>query len=374
MKILLFCIVLLVFSTCHGDIKKNMSVVEGIKVAYVDSLLPGSSYLADFQILSFSSQNEDALFIGADRLLMADNRMFIVDRLGNKVLAFDEKGNFISSTSRLTGEGPQNYIRMIDATVDNDRKQIYVHCDAPYCIMILDMDLNLIEKISLDFYMHEMVSDGNWLYGICHKENGNQGYELIALDKENLTASPLVLLETNWMIPAVRGMGKSMTAYDNGINVCLPFDHTIYQISDKEIIRSYGIDFGEKGLERTKVENMSERDFFDYIWWIKDIYGSDSNLVFGCNARETFVLDTHTDVCKGYESTYMDMTLYSTTNTFPVQGIGNAFGYVWKSMAIMDFKENASEETLSNLSPEVRTLIQEYDEEDNPLIFLCKMK
>lgn len=374
MKILLFCIVLFAFSACHGNIKKDMSAEEDIKVAYVDSLLYASSYLADFQVLSFSSKNEDALFIGVDRLLMAENRMFIMDRLGNKVLAFDEEGYFISSTSRLIGDGPQNYIRVIDATVDNDRKQIYVHCDAPYCIMIFDMDLNLIEKISLDFYMHEMVGDDNWLYGIRHKEKGRQGFELIALEKGNLKASPLVLLETNWMIPGVMGMGKSMTAYDDGINVCLPFDHTIYQISDKEIIRSYDIDFGKKGLDRTKVENMSDRDFFDYIWWIKDIYGSDSNLVFGCNARETFVLDTHTDRCNGYESTYMDMTLYSTTNTFPVQGVGNAFAYVWKSMSIIDFKENASEERLSNLSPELKTLIQEYDVEDNPLVFLFNMK
>lgn len=43
----------------------------------------------------------------------------------------------------MEGRGHNEYIRVIDASIDEKDKKLYVHCDAPYQMMIFDLDLNL---------------------------------------------------------------------------------------------------------------------------------------------------------------------------------------------------------------------------------------
>ena len=115
-----------------------------------------SSFLKSYEIVALSDSVPEALIKFPDRILFAEDRIFVVDRFGNKVL----------STASMTGKGHNEYIRLMDAAMDKEGRTLYVHCDAPYQIMVFDFDLNLKEVVQTDYYMDEMVADGRFIYGI----------------------------------------------------------------------------------------------------------------------------------------------------------------------------------------------------------------
>ena len=98
-----------------------------------------------------------------------------MDRGGNKIIMYDRNGRFLKSTAKMEGRGHNEYIRVIDASIDEKDKKLYVHCDAPYQMMIFDLDLNLEKIIPMDYYMGEIAIEGNQLYGICYNEPKDGG-------------------------------------------------------------------------------------------------------------------------------------------------------------------------------------------------------
>lgn len=354
----------------------SLMVQETIKVNFVEHMLHGNQFLKGSRILSLLSENDEALVAKVDRLLVGDDRYFVMDRRTNKLMAFDGQGKFINSTAPYMGEGPDSYLRVIDAAIDNKAKKVYVHCDAPYCIMIFDMDLKLDKKINMDYYMLEIADDDKYLYGIRARNDTNFGYELIALDKSDLSVEPTVILEYSNVVNGAGAIGKSLTSFGNGVNVCLPFDNVIYQISDKEILSRYPLDFGKSGVDYSDIKGMTVNQFYnspfrEKVWSIVNVYSSDSTLFFGCNRLYSFVLNCKTKECIGFSSWRNDLMPYSATNTLPVDGLDGAFAYLWPSSYVEAYKNHVSKD---KLDAKMKKILDGYKEEDNPLIVICEMK
>lgn len=110
-----------------------------------------SSFLKSYEIVALSDSVPEALIKFPDRILFAEDRIFVVDKADNKLLMFDREGNFLKSTASMVGKGHNEYIRLMDVAMDKESRTLYVHCDAPYQIMVFDFDLNLKEVVQTDF-------------------------------------------------------------------------------------------------------------------------------------------------------------------------------------------------------------------------------
>ena len=191
-----------------------------------------SSFLKSYEIVALSDSVPEALIKFPDRILFAEDRIFVVDRFGNKVLMFDREGNFLKSTASMTGKGHNEYIRLMDAAMDKESRTLYVHCDAPYQIMVFDFDLNLKEVVQTDYYMDEMVADGRFIYGIRTLYRDETGFELVALERNRLQDMPRVLLSFAGGVPGRRTTGKSLMQAVDGAYVSFPFDLSLIHISE----------------------------------------------------------------------------------------------------------------------------------------------
>lgn len=370
----------LLFASSCSEARKNVDdssrISESVKVNFVKQPLRGSQILKDSKVIFLSSNHEEALIANVDRLLVGDDRYIVMDRRTNRLMAFNGQGEFVASTSRYIGEGPDNYVRIIDAAIDNNTKKVYAHCDSPYCIMVFDMNLQLEKKISLDYYMEEIADDENQIYGIRARYDSDFGNELIALKKADLLAEPTVILECSKVVVGVGTIGKSLTSYGKGVNVCLPFDNVVYQISNGEIVSRYPLDFGNEGVEYSDIKDMSANQFFnssyrEKVWSVVNVYSSDSTLFFGCNRLYSFILNRNTKECTGFSVWRNDLMPYSATKTLPVDGLDNAYAYLWSSSHVVDFKGRVS---MDNLNNDLWDILVGYEEEDNPLIVVCEMK
>lgn len=167
--------------------------LNNIKVELFDNghTLTFSSFLEEYKIISLSSNTSEAMIKYPDRLLFFGNRIFVMDRGGNKIIMYDRNGKFLKSTAQMVGRGRNEYIRVIDASIDEKDKKLYVHCDAPYQMMIFDLNLNLEKTIPMDYYMGEIAIEGNQLYGICYNEpKDGGGYSFVTVNKNDLKKNP----------------------------------------------------------------------------------------------------------------------------------------------------------------------------------------
>ena len=145
-KIIRIILFALTFSAgaCTTDKQTETSVCE---FSFTETDVDVSGLYSKARYVKLEQPNRDAIISNIGRILFVPERIAVVDQDGNKVLLFDEKGNFIKSTSSRIGNGHNEYIRLSDCAADVDNGLFYLCCDAPYQILVLDKDLNFVERI-----------------------------------------------------------------------------------------------------------------------------------------------------------------------------------------------------------------------------------
>lgn len=378
MKILLLLLLVLSLSGCDSNKTK---IIEGaIDVNYVDEDLNLSSITDNYKVTLLKAPTDDALFHEVDRVLFAENRIFVISRRSNKVVAYDKEGEYISSTRKLIGNGPNEYVRVTDATVDNDRKLIYLYCDAPYCLLILDYDLNFVKRVELnDLLLYEIASDSNYIYGITRDKSNRLHQKLIAINKDDYTVSAPIL-EYEHGVPGVSAMGKSMTSTKDGVLVCMLFDNVIYKISNKRIVEKYPLNLGKKGVDFSDIDETNANKFFKEYgsrhFMLQNMTASESCIMFGSNGVGTFVIDKNTDECKCYQwGNKNDAIPFLTSTIIPVEGLENVI--VWKpsfDMTIRFAEHLKKENHWDGYNNETIDIFKNLTKDDNPLLVVWEMK
>lgn len=170
-------------------------------------------------------------------------------------------------------------------------------------MMVFDFDLNLKEIIHMDYYMGEMVVEGNLIYGICYNAPPAKGFCLVSTAKSRPDTEPDTLLTFQNIVPGRWTFGKSLLSRHDGTYVCFPFDTHIYQFRKGEITETYNMDFGDHGLLAHPLpENITPKMFDRYNnglhWSIVNMSSSDSLLLFNTNSFELFIMDKEKDCVK----------------------------------------------------------------------------
>ena len=290
---------------------------------------------------------------------------------------FDGEGNFLKSTANMVGRGHSEYLRVIDASLDEKDKKLYVHCDAPYQMMVFDFDLNLKEIIHMDYYMGEMVVEGNLIYGICYNAPPAKGFCLVSTAKSRPDTEPDTLLTFQNIVPGRWTFGKSLLSRHDGTYVCFPFDTHIYQFRKGEITETYNMDFGDHGLLAHPLpENITPKMFDRYNnglhWSIVNMSSSDSLLLFNTNSFELFIMDKEKRLCEGYKEAYNDLSRIHCGRIIPTQGLPE--GIVFQCNA------HSIEETLqawakkNDMPLVLKEISRNFNPEGNPLIMIWTIK
>ena len=377
MKLLLL-LLMLIFYSCNSN--QSKIIENAINVNFIDEELDISSITDNYKVTLLKAPTDDALFHEVDRVLFAENRIYVISRRSNKVVAYDRGGEYISSTRKLIGNGPNEYVRVADATVDNDKKLIYLYCDAPYCLLILDYDLNFVKRVELnDLLLYEIASDSNYIYGITRDKSNRLHQKLIAINKDDYTISAPIL-EYELGVPGLTAMGKTITSTKDGILVCMLFDNVIYKISNKKVVEKYPLNFGEKGVDFSNVKEINPNKFYDehrsQHFMLQNMIASDSKIIFSSNNLGTFVIDKNTDECKCYQWGNKNNAIpFLTSTIIPSDGLNN--GIVWKtdfniSIKLSEYLKQGNH--WDGCTQETIEVLKNISEDDNPLLVVWEMK
>lgn len=338
--------------------------------------LQASSFIDTLEIIQLTDEVNEAVINEIDRVFFIEDQIFVLDRLGNKIVSFDKSGKYIASTVKYIGRGSNEYTHLSDAALDEKKRCIYVYCDTPMSILVFDYDLNLLKKENVDFLAHEIMVDNESLLFLSSNAKKIYNYELIALNKNNLQSKPRTLLSTGETVPGLIGMGKYLCKAHNGdCYVSMPFQPYIYQISNGEIINEYYIDFKDTwydGKTSNRVSFLEHND--DKNWSITNIVSNDSLLYFNTNNPNWFVANLEAMDCHSFSFLKNDIISYVSSHILPTQGVPDCIVYQIYPYMINAFIKNVERYGLPHNLKRNYEIARRYESENNPLIILWKFK
>lgn len=371
----IFAITLCSIYSCTST---NEGISNTVKMKFHESSIIATDFSDSFNSIKPESATNDAIITNIERVLGINDRFFVVDRIGNKIIAYDKDGKFINSTTRLQGRGKGEYIRISDATIDTDDNLIFAYCDAPYQIMVYDIDLNYKYTINLDFYAKEIAVEGNHIYTLCQsdKEGEINQFELRCYKKNDMSKYD-VLLKHEKTIADVRGFGKSMNSDGEHCYISLPFDNSIYCLDNGKIENIWTINFNGQWFDYEKAKIQSKNDFFDSNkennWMIQNICFSDSIIIFNTNKTGVNIMNLNSKECDYYTSIIFPFEL-GRSWLMPIGGMKSSFCYNISANTIVEYARfiNTNNRIYKNESH--KCIYDKYDSHDNPLFITAKIR
>ena len=126
MRIALFLLLLSIINltSCKDSHQKQSNE---IKVEYGESdnhIEASTIFEKDYQASLLENPIKESSVGGINRVLFADDKIVIVDRMANKLVLFSNGGKYITSTFNMVGQGANEYVHLSDATVDENEKKI----------------------------------------------------------------------------------------------------------------------------------------------------------------------------------------------------------------------------------------------------------
>lgn len=135
-----------------------------------DSLKKISDRITDIEVIPLENIPE-AAFATVDQVVCRDHRYYIFDRYGsNKLLAFDDKGNFIRSFGRK-GQGPGEYLALQNISFKEDT--LYLHDRLGAKLLVYDTTGVCVDDIRINTQEVSQVtwlSDGFLLYHSLYQD------------------------------------------------------------------------------------------------------------------------------------------------------------------------------------------------------------
>lgn len=346
------------------------------KPIYIDEFTIANHPLEDSTIFKESDiilleTNDDSFIRDIDRIYRTNNNIFILDRGAKKVCIFDDQGNYQNKIQNI-GQGPNEYISLMDFCIDTEKEEIVLLCDSPYKIMRFTYGGNFInEKKHHDFF-RSIVMDDNYIY--CNRSELNKTdldkYEISTMDRNGEQIGNSLLTRDN--IKSTMFNRGNFLSRSKFIYYTRRFDNTVYQINKDKLVEKYRFDFGQFNSPSSLMNESDIKKFSDecdekqYIYSITEFVENEKHIMFNTN-QKICVYDKTIETFTGYTS-ILNINFGIGSNYFFVNGYDGSIVMKIEPTIIHMLKDYIKDN--ENYS----TLLKSVNEDDNPILFFYQFK
>ena len=315
--------------------------------------------------------NDDSFIREINRIYRTENNIFILDKPSKKLCIFDTQGKYQNKIQNI-GQGPYEYISLMDFCLDTEKEEIVLLCDKPYKIMKFTYSGQFINEIKHPDFFRNIVMDANYIY--CNRSE---------LNKTDLDKYEICTMERNG-----KQIGNSLATRDNIINTMFNtgnflnrskyiyytrrFDNTVYQITKDKLVEKYTFDFGQFNLPNYLIKEHDMKKFSDecnekqYIYSITEFVENEKYIMFNTN-QTICVYDKTFETFTGY-SRIKNTDFGIESNSFFVNGNDGSIVMKIEPEIIHILKDYIKDD--ENIS----TLLKRVNEDDNPILFFYQFR
>ncbi|GHT49438.1 6-bladed beta-propeller [Bacteroidia bacterium] len=315
--------------------------------------------------------NDESLIGMIDKIRLAENRFFILDRLQKTLLVFSDTGKFLWKINNK-GNGPGEYSAIIDFDLNNDKLYLF---DPNRNVLEYDLSGNFIKNYPLKrFGTSIAVKDAYFYLYTCNYPTDEGNYQLLIMDdygrnlKTGVSAIPKNLIE----VCKSFNFGNTFYPFEDEIRFFTPFSTKIYSIDKDSLFVKYNIDFGEFNIPENYFDNYTAEDVAEskYAYGFNSFWETDAFFFFDITINKNFqsVLYSKQEKKLTYGIFYDDLAF-----CFPTFSIVNdTFAVGFRSANDLHAEYyNSKEKREGSLLEKV---VSEINPDDNPVIFLYHFK
>lgn len=331
-------------------------------------------------------QTADSVLVGGiERLIVWDDKFYIWDQLTEAVFCFNSKGKFIHKIQKR-GEGPDEYPRITDFTMDMVNGNIYIYSDRSKSVYAYTEQGEFIEKIRSPFILTSFSVQGDYIYYYpgrlpnvdFYKRTFPEQYRYVVMENGKVKYQQLKYTydEDYLLIPLPM---NNFSFYKNTILLTEYLKPEIYSIDSTGCLKpkyriefltnTYSPSFDVKiDLERMK----SEKKKGNLTTLSKSFYETDKYLFF--NYAREIIGSVYVDKSKGtiHNMGYFLLDDFNK-NTLPstIDFVDEKYVYKITEPAMLIKKQQQQQE---KFSPYLEGVVDKIREFDNPVIIKIKLK
>lgn len=184
------------------------------------------------------------------KIMVQGNYVALYDRSKKSVWVFTKKGDYVNEVKIPQGRGAGELEHIADVYFDNNFR---IHALGAFKLLVLDLDANLIEETSLDFFITYIHYKNENYYGYTEGNPNStspkkfQGYDLYRFNVNGEIQESYLPMDKNkiglsYGVPNYFPIYKEQTYYFQHLN------DTVYSIEAEDLHPSYVFNFGEQTL------------------------------------------------------------------------------------------------------------------------------
>ncbi|MFT7382217.1 MAG: hypothetical protein ACI9Z3_002111 [Roseivirga sp.] len=393
-----FSFAILLSILCFGCSSKSavLEDLDGIPVIPVGSNVKDEVYLSDFTETSSMlalETSEESIIAFIDKLDYYGERYFILSQQQNSIFIFGEEGQFLLKISKQ-GEGPEEYRRINDFTIDKERKQVIIYDRRNLSLLRFSFEGEFIEKSLVGLFAKDILSlpDSTILFFEDEDDpsvNGEAGYKLIKRDFNGRILDKFIRVEERFKNDNADHLTNNFFTYEDKLSYMGRLNDTLFNISEVGLTPKYIFDIGEKFRQRKSDIISIDREYLnprfisgDLLLFPQGFMENEKAVIvfYSKDFQRVTFLFYFKDSGKYFETDLAFNDLMGGRISFapPLAATKDEFILAVYPQQIYEtiryYKQQGSSDSAKEIVNELEDLVSDILPEDNPIIMKVKFK
>lgn len=337
---------------------------------FVDYALNDSTIFNECHVVPLET-NDNSIFREISRIYKTNDCIFILDKSLDKICIFDTQGNYQYKIENI-GNGPREYLSLMDFCLDIEKEEILLLCDRPYKIMRFKYNGQFLNEIKIDGLFMNIAMNEGYIY--CNRFESSKSdlnkYEIWCMSRNGERHSNF-LEKRDHVANKLRHTGNSLNGSKH-IYYTRRFDNKVYQITKEGLTEKYILDFGQFNVpehlskEQDLKKFRSECKEKKYIYSITEFIEHEKYIIFNTN-QAICIYDKNKETFIGYPAIQNTRFDIGTNSFYSNSYDKNSIVMKIEPSILYMFKENVKNEKMS-------TFINRIKEDDNPILLFYQFK
>lgn len=371
MKYLTLSLLIILSYSCSQ--KGEIDSVE--KIIFSEETNSDIKNLITYKFIPFET-TDSCLFGDISAIDIVDNKIYTTDRKGDYLLVFDISGKFITQIGKK-GNGPGEYISLNNFHIDKKKQTITLtdsYQDKLFTYNLTDYKFISSQKTG---YFSDCcwLPDGNiaWVFHGGY-DSGKRDLHYVKITDTQLNTIKL-LYPTNFTPEAPMVPGHLLYTYNQKCYLNIPYEPTIYEITSEKITPTYQLELGQQKFASPEwLKTEAEKNYYGTI--------SNTNYISGQHIKETedyICVEYYAQGMSSYIGFYNKKTResfkYSKSDFTRQTGLTGLFQLkgTFDNYFIFTMLPDVLKNSYCDI-PELKPIIDNIKEDDNPILCLLKFK